>query len=113
MIVNLTPHAIVVICQSAYRNPLTSVTFPPSGNVARVETSSECQGWLMEDGVPIPLYRTELGSVIDLPSPQDGTMLIVSSIVKGKHPRRDDLLSPYGLVRDEEGNVIGCQGLSR
>jgi hypothetical protein len=67
----------------------------------------------MEDGVPIPLYYTQTGAVIDLPSPQDGVMLIVSSIVRGQHPRRDDLLSPSELVRDADGNVIGCRGLSR
>jgi len=112
MITNLTPHPIVVICSDAYHNE-TKVIIPPYGKVARVETSTQCDGWLMEDGVPIPLYRTEMGAVIDLPPPQDGVMLIVSSIVRGQRPLRNDLLSPSGLVRDANGNVIGCQGLSR
>jgi hypothetical protein len=96
-VVNLTPHAIHV----------GDRTIPPSGAVARVSTASVAVG--KHDGIPI--VRTNYGQVEGLPEPEEGTLYVVSSLVRLACPDRADLASPALLVRDQEGRVIGCGAL--
>lgn len=98
-IVNLTPHDINVVLPDGVR------TYPRSGKVARCSVNSALVGEI--DGVPI--FKTVMGEVVDLPEKEEGTTLIVSVLVKEK-VKRDDLVSPSSLVRDDKGNVIGCRG---
>lgn len=58
----------------------------------------------------VPIYTTVYGEVNNLPDMVEDTMLIVSALVRLKHPERIDLLSPYGLIRDEAQRIIGCSG---
>ena len=60
----------------------------------------------------IALTRQTFGEVVDLPEPEKDVMLIVSRLVASACPDRSDLLVPGPLVRDSEGEVIGCRGLS-
>ena len=94
MIINLTPHAVVV----------GERVFPPSGKVARISVSLAT----VREAEGIPLKRATYGKVVDLPAEQPGTLFIVSSMVRVAE-KREDLISPAELVRDEKGNVIGCQ----
>lgn len=96
-ILNLTPHAVNV----------DGTVFLPSGNVARVSSISVDAG--VFEGVP--LARTSFGNVIDLPDQQDGTLLIVSGMVRSALPNRLDLASPGDLIRNESGQVTGCKNL--
>ena len=98
-ITNLTPHAIVVGSRS----------FPPSGTLARVAMVITPQGEI--DG--IPLFKTAFGRVEGLPPMEAGRYYLVSALVASAEKDRDDLLSPSGLVRDEKGIVIGCEGFTR
>ena len=98
-IVNLTPHAIVVGSRS----------FPPSGSLARVAMLISPQGEI--DGVP--LFSTAFGQVEGLPPMEAGKYYLVSALVASAEKDRTDLLSPSGLVRDEKGIVIGCEGFTR
>lgn len=116
-LINLTPHAIN-IRDKAER---LIMVVPPSGTVARVQTTRrEVESITLASGdvsVDIPLFRTIYGSITDLPSREYGTCLIVSLMVKqatqGQDwPERPDLVSPGELVRDTEGNPIGCIGLT-
>lgn len=116
-LINLTPHAIKIF----NRAERLIVIVPPSGTVARVQTArQEVESITLREGdvvVDIPLFRTIYGSVTDLPSREYGTCLIVSLMVKqatqGQDwPERPDLVSPGELVRDTEGNPIGCIGLT-
>lgn len=100
-ITNLTPHALHV------HSGDTTKTFAPSGTVARVSSTSVQVGDL--DGVP--LFNTTFGQVQDLPAQQDGVLLVVSALVRSALPDRKDLASPGDLVRDGNGNVVGCKGL--
>ena len=102
-IVNLTPHVINVVSPEGE----TLGTFAPSGAVARLATTNEPAGSV--GGVP--LTRTVFGEPIGLPTQEDGTILIVSGLVRGALPGRSDLASPGWLVRDDAGRVVGCEGL--
>lgn len=98
-LINLTPHAITI----------GNRTIPPSGTVARVAVTRSPVGDV--DGIPafLPMF----GPVQNLPDYDPSVVWIVSALVR-THPAvadRDDVASPGALVRDADGNVIGCDGL--
>jgi len=98
-IVNYTPHSIT--------ETTTGITFPPSGNVARVSSTSTPAG----DLAGIPCFSTTFGEVHGLPAPQEGVALIVSGMVMDAcRGHRFDLVAPGDLVRDAAGNPVGCKG---
>jgi hypothetical protein len=101
-IINYTPHAINVVVSDT-----TSVAFPPSGKVARVTSTSTPAGSL----AGIPCFTSTFGEVEGLPAPEEGVKIIVSGMVldatKGK---RFDLIAPGELLRNAEGQPIGCKG---
>jgi len=98
-IVNCTPHVIV--------ETITGTAFAPSGNVARVSSSSTPSG----DIAGIPCFATTFGEVHDLPAPQEGVVFIVSGMVLDTcRGHRSDLVAPGELVRDSAGNPVGCKG---
>ena len=96
-VVNLTPHAIT--------DAVTGTTFPPSGEVARVSSTSVPVGTIMG----IPVVRTTFGEVTGLPASVPGTVYLVSGMVLEAAPRWD-LIAPGELVRDGAGNPKGCKG---
>lgn len=52
--------------------------------------------------------------IINLPEPEEDVVLIVAKAVSDAAPaHRGDLMSPGRLIRDEDGTVIGCDGLTR
>ena len=59
----------------------------------------------------IPLTRVSFGAVVDLPPPVEGTIYIVSALVRSAVPNRLDVASPGELVRDSAGAVLGCKSL--
>ena len=93
--INLTPHQI---------NPVGGEAIPPSGVVARCATTTQ--------EVAPGFFSTAFGAVENLPAPQPGVLLIVSALVRGAVPDRADVVSPGELVRDENGQPIGCKGFS-
>lgn len=103
--INLTPHEINVV------NPCVIITIPPSGTVARVSVSRQVI-WKAETegGFGIPIFVPSFGNVENLPEPHNNTYFIVSTLVRTALPHRLDLISPGNLVRDDNGNVIGCDG---
>lgn len=98
-IVNLTPHPIRIVN--------SEVREIPSSGVVRISEVTIQVGDV--DG--IPLVRKTYGQAEGLPEPQPDTLYIVSTMVRAAHPERTDLASPGDLVRDEQGNVIGCRNL--
>lgn len=98
MIVNLTAHPINEVT--------TGVTIPPSGRVARVNTSRVKSG----EFLGYPIFKTSFGTVEGLPEPEEGVMYIVSALCLSACPNRLDLLAPGNLIRDEHGNPSGCLG---
>jgi len=58
----------------------------------------------------VQLVTNKFGDVYDLPAPLDGTLYIVSMVVR-QAIGRPDLASPGDLIRDAEGKIIGCRNL--
>lgn len=104
--INLTPHTInIVDCAG---NPIANIA--PSGSVARVSATRQQVGEF--DG--IPTFVTAYGESTGIPAPTADTVYIVSSlVVQAIAGDRPDVWAPGDLVRNAEGQVIGCVGLSR
>jgi hypothetical protein len=103
MFINCTPHTLNIV-----RVDGTILEIAPSGVCPRVGTTR------LEAGVieGVETFFTELGSVENLPPREEGSLFIVSRMVLDACPDRSDLLCPGELVRDAQGRVIGCKGLS-
>lgn len=106
-IVNLTPHDIKIV-----QGDNDVRVFPKPCNdsdIVRVATTDQQVGNI--DGVV--LFDTVFGDCMNVPPQVDGVVYIVSALAKQvlKDAGRRDFVSPYGLVRDDDGNIIGSQGL--
>ena len=101
-LINLTPHEVVV----EYRDG-TRKTFPPSGQIARVEMEDE----YLFDIEGIPLHKGNVKEVTGIPEKQEGIMYIVSLFVL-QHVERADLIAPdtNGAIRDEQGRIVAVRG---
>ena len=108
---NYTPHPLVL-----YSGGEIVATLPNSGN-ARVKTDLKPCAPIAHGGALWPTVATTFGEIEDLPAPQEGVFLVVSSLTAKAAKREgrtvDDLLTPAALVRDDAGHVIGCRALSR
>lgn len=102
--INLTPHDVTVHLPDTATETNRRRTFHV-GTVARVSqiTSTVTR----HDGISIDTVK--FGPVVGLPQPVNGTLFIVSAMVKTAALDRTDLVSPGELVRDAGGNVIGCK----
>lgn len=111
-VVNYTPHTI---------NPIGCEPIPPSGWVVRVECSEAAIGYCQYGKI----YRPYMGGVYHentatgekrtgVPMEVAGELCIVSAMAKeaiaGQFPEREDFVSPGELIRDEQGDPIGCDG---
>jgi len=106
-IVNCTPHPITIVDGD------WSLTIPPSGVVPRREERVVQGDSIVVNGHKVPVTRREYGALTDLPEPREAVIYIVSALVAQAAPERQDLVVPGPAVRDSEGNVIACRGLSR
>lgn len=102
--INLTPHEINI-----YSGEELIKTVPASGTVARCEQREEVLGKI--DGITIT--EQFFGAVQGVTDQEEGVAYIVSRIVADAITFRDDLYIPGPMVRDNNGRVIGCQGLSQ
>lgn len=104
-LVNYTPHAVLT-----YRpdggEPLD---LPQRGNARCSE--EYLPGGEFPGGLPVTLMR--YGEVTGLPSPEVGTVYLVSQLVVAALPDRTDLAFPAGLVRDDHGAIVGFRYLAR
>lgn len=129
-LVNLTPHAVMLYtAESCITLPggrgnklVDSSTTPvmviaPSGVVARATQYEECRDPLTAYGLRIPICRMVYGAPVDLPEPEEGVGYIVSAITanaaKAAGRPTDDLFITAGMIRDEQGNIIGCTGFAK
>lgn len=100
--INLTPHTINIISKDFKMSIDPDKSYPvPRVNMQRHELCTI---------MSIPIYKNTVGDVMNLPDQVDDTYYIVSTLVKMAAPARKDLLSPGNLIRDDRGNVIGCDG---
>nr|DAU83511.1 MAG TPA: hypothetical protein [Caudoviricetes sp.] len=107
MLKNLTPHEVKIFKLNGV-TPDLDVVIEAGEEVARVS----CEYIKVDKKVDgIDLYRTVFGEVTGLPAYEEGVYLLVSTMVREALPLRSDLVSPGQLLRDDNGNVIGCLGL--
>ena len=111
-IINLTPHPLIIYDGDRKYSPI------PSSGIVRVSQKTEKIG----DVADIPVYQTVFGSEIEgLPEPFDSDdetrVYVVSRLaaeaIKALYPARRDVYVPGTAVRDGDGQIIGCEGLSR
>ena len=103
MLVNCTPHPLNIV----QRNGET-LTVEPSGIVPRCASAE-----VLDQSIGlIDVTKQTLGNVEDLPEEIPGVYYIVSRLVASA-AKREDLLVPGSLLRDDQGKVVGCKGLSR
>ncbi len=103
-VINLTPHEIKVYNQKGE----IIQTFPSAGvarcKIARTEISSIGN---------IPINATIFGQIENLPDEQEGIVYIVSTIVAQAAKNRDDILIPDDVVRDKDGQIVGCRAFAK
>jgi hypothetical protein len=104
MLVNLTPHNIDIFLPDE-----THRVIPPTGDIARVTQTFTSAGSI--EGIPV--VRTQLGDVFNLPDTEPGVYYIVSRMVIQALPQRKDLVAPGQLIRDDDGRPIGVRELIR
>ena len=89
----------------------------PSEGHARAGQGEDMKGTITVGREMVPVFVKTYGEPIGLPAPEDGTLLIVSTLTAqaAKRAGRDtsDLLVPAHPVRDKEGRIIGCAGFAR
>lgn len=109
-IVNLTNHKVTILDEKNNKK----VEFDPhQGPPARCATDTTEVTQIAYDGEQIPLTKTKMSEVLNLPDPKENTIYIVSLIVAAvADDSRNDLVIPDDLVRNERGHVIGCRSLS-
>lgn len=117
MIVNLTPHEIVLIPEDGI-----GLAWPPTGQVARVQEQFRPEYYdgdgLFEGGDPSLSIRVARPTatkplIKGLPSPIPGRKYLVSRMVLDACPDRDDLLAPDtgpDAIRGQNGQLIAVRG---
>ena len=103
VLVNMTPHPLNIVQRNR-----EVLTVEPSGFIPRCASTEK----LDQSIGLIDVTRQTLGEVEGLPESLPATFYIVSRLVASA-ANRPDLLVPGPLVRDDQGRVIGCKGLSR
>lgn len=100
---NLCPHGV------GYEDPKgQTVIYRKIGVVARSNSTISNVGSIKVDGIEVMLNKINQGDTESLPAPRDGTMYIVSRIIRENNPHRKDLVSPSmkDRVYDEKGDVL-------
>lgn len=108
---NLTPHALKVRTLDG-----TYITIAPDERgAARVVYDRLPPEQTNIDGHEISVAVAGAPrEIIGLPEAEEDVVLIVAKAVADAAPaHRGDIMSPGRLIRDEDGTVIGCDGLTR
>ncbi len=106
-LVNLTPHDVVIIGDGC-RLVLTPEASPARCVIERTQVDQ-----VMIGEQSISVYQSTVTDPPVLPGRRAGVLLVVSRMVAEAVPEREDLVFPDGLVRADDGSVIGCTALAR
>lgn len=105
---NLTPHPVNFLDADGH----TVRVITPSGPPARAQTTQTDLGEI----AGIPVTRTVYGAPEGLPDPQPGVYLVVATLTiqaaRAAGRTTEDLYAPGELVRDDQGRIVGCRGLT-
>lgn len=103
-IVNKTPHPVHIVNEAG----LNIHTFEKAAEPIRLLSERDERSSIGH----IPTSFTKmLGGA--LPTFKEDVFSIVSLVVQLAFRKREDLLSPSELVRDETGRIVGCKSLGR
>lgn len=102
-ILNYTPHTVNIVNAEGEK----IMDFPSVGE-ARCAQETKVIGTL---GL-VPITSTEFGEVSGLPEEKEGTYYIVSRLVRQALANRKDLLVPNDMMRNSEGQIVGCKSLA-
>lgn len=103
-ILNFTPHPIHIV--DAEGNQIRTIEV---SGLVRLASKTVPSGEI--DGVNIT--TTQFGEPEGLPEFEEGVYYIVSQLVKSAITEREDLLVPAEVVRDPQGNIVGCKSLGK
>jgi len=106
-IINKTPHPVTIVGEE---NVIVH-TFPACPREELIRLKSETVPAEAINGVATS--RTVFGEATGLPEFREGIYYVVSQMVKSAKADRSDLLVPAEVVRDENGQIIGCRSLGR
>ena len=119
-VVNLTPHAIVLVREYWDENDFTNgdnhyvterVTYQPSGIVCRVDISTTTT---TGDINGFPVVMNTVTGINGLPSPVEGVRYLVSAMVldSAKFLGRTDCIAPdtNRATRNDKGHIISVPG---
>jgi len=100
--INTTPHSI--------SDTNSGIIFPKDPNCQlRINVTSKLVRFTHEG---IPLYTKTYGHLDNEPPILENTFYITSLLVKQGYPHRSDFIIPGDLLRDENGQPIGCDGFA-
>ena len=95
-----------------------TLSLPPSGTVAEVETEHAILGEISfsegVEGLQVPIVTRSFSEVKGLPEPAADTVYLVSSMVLAAVPNRRDVFSPDSgntAKRNEKGHVVSVSRL--
>lgn len=101
-IINMTPHDITIFMDNGNEHHLPSKgSFRISSTTKYVEMFGDVQ-----------ITETIFGEATNLPKFKQDRYYIVSSILCRKYPERKDFLIVNQTLRNNKGQVKGCQSLS-
>ncbi len=107
VIINKTPHPVNIV--NAQNEVIR--TFPACLKDKLIRLKADVKQVGEIDGVPVS--STEFGSPEGLPKERNDVYYIVSQLVASACFDRMDLLVPAEVVRDENGQIVGCRSLGR
>lgn len=102
-ICNMTPHTVNFQPENS-----RSIVVMPSRGVIRIEEKIVDDGFIDEIKVVRRTFTTA-----NVPEPQEGTVFIVSTIVKTAFPDRHDFIVPCDFIRNDEGQIMACKAFAR
>lgn len=106
-LVNLTPHAVNVYDEQGN----CVLTVEPSGTVTRCKAETVKVGEITVNGVIIPITKTKMGAMENVPAFVSTTLYIVSRVVADA-AGREDFVVPDSCIRNDKGQIVGCMSLS-
>lgn len=106
--INCTPHTVNI-----YSKDGAVLSVESSGNFARVATDIKNVDIPGIENIKVVKTTFDTSKVEGLPEPKEGVIYIVSLItLNALKGIRTDLVAPGNLIRDEGGNIVGCDGLT-
>ena len=108
-IINMTPHPIIILDEEN----VTIARFESKGQIRLKQKHFPWGNLLVHFKGKVPITISSFGKPEGLPERGFQTYYIVSQLIKSALPNRNDLLVPAEVVRDKDGNIIGCRSLGR